>query len=171
MLSVPKAGLLTALVMVVVACTPQAETHVGSTSSVTLDGAIFEIADAAISSNCLSLAFAVRGYSPPSGALPQRGFPPAKSIAIRTSSPGVLLDADPLGGGGGGGGQDEDGRVWMRQEMFYSLSAPVPEDTEVPLEITVVLNEAFGRSEPLEYRVLVVAGPGGGLCPQPGATQ
>jgi len=162
-----KAGLLTALVLVVAACTPRVETPAASTSSVIMDGAVFEIADAAISSNCLSLAFAVRGYVPPPGALPQHGFPPAKSIAIRASSPGALLDPVPLGGGGGGGGQDEDGRVWMRQEMFYSLSAPVPENTQVPLEITVVLNEDFGSSAPLLYRIPVVAGPGGGLCPQP----
>jgi hypothetical protein len=49
----------------------------------------------------------------------------------------------------------------MRQEIHYSLSAPVAEGVEVPLEITVVLNDAFGWSEPLEYRVPVVAGPGG----------
>ena len=72
---------------------------------------------------------------------------------------------------GGGGGNDEDGRVWMRQEMHYSLSAPVAEGVEVPLEITVVLNGDFGVSEPLEYRVPVIAGPGGGLCPRPDPEQ
>jgi len=171
MLSVFKAALLTAFVTGAVACTSQANPPVASTSSVTLNGAIFEIADAAISSNCLTLAFAVGGYSPPAGALPQHGFPPAKSIVIRTSSPGVLLEPIPLGGGGGGGGDDEDGRVWMRQEMHYSLSAPVTQGTEVPLEITVVLNDDFGMSEPLEYRVILVAGPGGGLCPRPEPAQ
>jgi len=171
MRSVSRAGLLTALVVGLVSCAPQGEAPEASVSSITLDGVVFEIADAAISSNCLSLAFAVRGYSPPMGALPQHGFPPAKSIVIRTSIPGMLPDLMPLGGGGGGGGNEEDGRVWMRQEMTYSLGAPVTQDTEVPLEITVVLNEDFGRPESLEYRVPVVAGPGGGLCPQPEPSQ
>ena len=146
---------------------PQVKTPAPSTSSISFDRASFKIADAAISSNCLTLAFAVGGYSLPTGALPQHGFPPAKSITIRASSPGLLLEPIPLGGGGGGGGDDEDGRVWMRQETHYSLSAPVAEGVEVPLEITVVLNDDFGMSEPLEYRVLVIAGPGGGLCPRP----
>jgi hypothetical protein len=79
----------------------------------------------------------------------------------------LQLEAIPLGGGGGGGGQDDDGRIWMRQEIFYSLSAPVPEGTQVPLDVTVVLNEDFGRSEPLMFRLPVVAGPGGGMCSQP----
>jgi len=162
-----KAGILGTLILGLVGCLPQAKTPEPSTSSISLDGASFKIADAAISSNCLTLAFAVGGYSLPPGALPQHGFPPAKSITIRASSPGLLLDPIPLGGGGGGGGNDEDGRVWMRQEMHYSLSAPVAEGVEVPLEITVVLNDDFGMSEPLEYRVSVIAGPGGGLCPRP----
>jgi len=160
-----RTGLLAALLLSVVACAPQGEKPEASVSSVELDGAVFEIADVALSSNCLSLAFAVRGYSPPIGAPAQHGFPPAKSIAIQACIPGLISDPMPMGGGGGGGGNDEDGRVWMRQEMTYSLAAPVPQDTEVPLKITVVLNEDFGRSEPLEYRVPVVAGPGGGLCP------
>jgi len=150
-----------------VSCAPQGEDLEASISSITLNGAVFEIADAAISSNCLNLAFAVRGYSPPIGALPQHGFPPAKSIAIQAGIPGLLSDPMPLGGGGGGGGNDEDGRVWMRQELAYSLGTPVIQDTEVPLEITVVLNDDFGIPEPLKYRVAVFAGPGGGLCPQP----
>ncbi len=171
MRSVFSAGLLAALLLSSISCAPQGEKPEASVSSVNLDGAVFEIADAAISSNCLSLAFAVRGYSPPIGALPQHGFPPAKGIAVQASIPGLLSDPVPLGGGGGGGGNDEEGRVWMRQEMTYSLGAPIAQDTEVPLEITVVLNEAFGWSEPLEYRVLVVAGPGGGLCAQPEPAQ
>ena len=166
MRSVFGTGLLAALLLVLVSCAPQGEKPEASVTSVTLDGAVFEIADVALSSNCLSLAFAVRGYSPPMGALAQHGFPPAKCISFQASIPGQLSDPMPLGGGGGGGGNDQDGRVWMRQEMTYSLEAPVAQDTEVPLKITVVLNEDFGRSEPLEYQVSVVAGPGGGLCPK-----
>ena len=122
-----RAGILGALVLGLVGCLPQAKTSDPSTSSIAVDGASFRIADAAISSNCLTLAFAVGGYSLPAGALPQHGFPPAKSITIHASSPGLLLDPIPLGGGGGGGGNDEDGRVWMRQEVHYSLGEPVPE--------------------------------------------
>jgi hypothetical protein len=166
-----RVGLLAAFLLGCVSCAPQGEKPDPSVSSITLNGAVFEIADAAISSNCLSLAFAVRGYTPPIGALPQHGFPPAKSIAIQASIPGLLSDPMPLGGGGGGGGNEEDGRVWMRHELAYSLGAPVLQDTEVPLEITVVLNEDFGMPEPLKYRVDVVAGPGGGLCPLPEPAQ
>jgi hypothetical protein len=162
-----QAGILSAFLAGCVSCAPQPKAPEAFMSSVTLDGAVFEIADAAISSNCLSLVFSVRGFSPPPGSPPQYGVPPAKSIAIRAGIPELLSDPIPLGGGGGGGGNDEDGRVWMRQEMTYSLAAPVAPDTEVPLEITVLLNDDFRRPEPLEYRVPVVAGPGGGLCPQP----
>lgn len=161
-----RAGLLAAVLLSCVSCAAQGKDLEASVSSIALKGAVFEIADAAISSNCLNLAFAVRGYSPPIGALPQHGFPPVKSIAIQASIPGLDSDPKPLGGGGGGGGNDEDGRVWMRQELAYSLGATVIQGTDVPLEITVVLNDDFGMPEPLKYRVAVVAGPGGGLCPQ-----
>ncbi len=168
MKSISRFGFLTLLTIAIFACSSPSGPSEVPTSSVTLDGAIFEITDAAISSNCLSLTFSVRGYASPADAFPQHGFAPATSIAIRSSIPGLLTDLMPLGGGGGGGGQGEDGRVWMRQEMQYALGAPVAEDTTVPLDITVVLNEAFGRSEALEFQVPVVAGPGGGFCPHPG---
>jgi hypothetical protein len=95
------AGILGALVLGLAGCLPQAKTPEPSTSSISLDGASFKIADAAISSNCLTPAFAVGGYSLPPGALPQHGFPPAKSITVRASPPGLHLDPIPLGGGGG----------------------------------------------------------------------
>jgi hypothetical protein len=160
-----------ALALIAVGCGSRADLKASSVSSITLEGADFKIADAAISSNCLTLIFAVDGYTPPPDAHPQYGFPPAKSMTIGTSAPDIVLDPMPLGGGGGGGGNDEDGRVWMRQEMHYSLATPVAQDTQVPLEISVVLNDDFGVSDPLEYRVLVVAGPGGGLCPRPESGQ
>jgi hypothetical protein len=130
-----------------------------------IDGAAFEVADAAVSSNCLSMTFAVRGFLPPPGVDPQTFFPPAKSIDIRLIAPGGELSARPLGGGGGGGGNEEDGRIWMEQGALYSLSGSVPEGEEVTVNLVVSLDDDFAAAEPLEFRVPVVAGPGGGTCP------
>lgn len=163
-----RASSLALLTIWMFACSSPAGSAEVSSSSVTIDGAVFEIADVAISSNCLTIAFSVRGYEPPSASFRQQGFPPAESMTVVSDPPSRLSDPVFLAGGGGGGGQEEDGRLWMRQEMHYALRAPIPEGTEVPLDITVVLNEAFEMSEPLEFRVPVVAGPGGGSCPYPG---
>jgi hypothetical protein len=151
------------------ACTTWPGVPEGLVSSVTIDGAEFAISDAAISSDCLSLVYTVSGYTPPTGTDPQRAFPPVESFTIHALEPDLSLDPVPLRGGGGGGGDTEDGRVWMRQEMLFSLATVVPEDSEVTLEVLATLNEAFGRAEPLEYKIAVVAGPGGGACSIPEA--
>jgi hypothetical protein len=92
-------------------------------SAIELDGAVFEIADAAIASNCLSITLRVRGFRPEPGIEPRAYFPPAKQIVIRVDTPDSELTAAPLGGGGGGGGDEEDGRIWMEQQILHSLSA------------------------------------------------
>jgi hypothetical protein len=134
-------------------------------SAIDVNGAKFEIADAAVASNCLSMAFAVRGFRPPPGVDPQAYFPPAKSIDIQVLTHGGELGARALGGGGGGGGNQEDGRIWMQHRMLYSLEGSVPEGEVVTLDVTVVLDDDFERAEPLRYHISVVAGPGGGTCP------
>jgi hypothetical protein len=153
---------LLALALYLGGCTLGPSTAPPLVSSITIDGTDFAIRDAAIASDCLSLVFAVNGYTPPPGTDPQRAFPPAESFAIRAIEPDLALNPVPLGGGGGGGG--EDGRVWMEQEMHYALAEAVPEKTEVTLEILATLNAAFGQPAPLEYRIGIVAGPGGGRC-------
>ena len=141
-----------------------------SITSISIDEATFEIADAAIYSNCLSLDLSVNGYSPPPGMDLQTVFPLAESFAIRTPGTHLALEPLPLGGGGGGGGDQDDGRVWLREHMMFSLATQVPDDTEVPLEVTVFLNPGFDHPDPLEYRMTVVASPGGGACPRPETT-
>lgn len=129
------------------------------------DGAIVQIVDAAVYSNCLSMTLSVRGFRPSPGVDPQAYFPPAKSIDLQVVSSGGELTARPLGGGGGGGGDEEDGRIWMEQQGLYSLEESVPEGEEVSLEAIVALDDDFGSPEPLEFQIPLVAGPGGGSCP------
>ena len=138
-----------------------------SITSISIDGATFEIADAAVYANCLSLDFSVSGYVPPPGRGLQTLFPIADTFAIRTPGASFVLDPIPMGGGGGGGGDQDDGRVWLREHMTFSLATQVPNDTRVPLDITVLLNQGFDHPEPLEFRMTVVASPGGGTCPLP----
>ena len=130
-----------------------------------LNGAIFEVEDAALASNCLSMTLAVRGFRPPSGTDPRTYFPPAKSVNLRVLTPDGELAAEPLGGGGGGGGDEEDGRVWMQQQILYSLAASVAEGQEVTVEVTVALDDDFNSPDPLTFELPLVAGPGGGSCP------
>jgi hypothetical protein len=172
--TVPRLCLI-ALLMVGIAACSSSDAGVGSSiSSVTLDGVIYEITDAAIASNCLSLTFSVRGYTPQTDDFPRRGFMPIKDIVIRSSNSEQINDLRPLWGGGGGGGwgagweKDEDGRVWMEQEMHYALKTPIPEDTIVPLDVRIVLDDEFVMSEELQFKISVLAGPGGGSCPYPG---
>jgi hypothetical protein len=132
--------------------------------SIEIDGARFEISDVAVYSNCLNLAFAVSAFLLPAGADPQAFFPPAATIAIKVVTPDGELAAHALGGGGGGGGDEDDGRIWMEQRALFSLEQPVPEGTDVALEITVILDKDFGQSQPLQYVIPVVSGPGGGSC-------
>ena len=131
-----------------------------------IEGATFEIANAAVSSNCLRLSFAVRGFLPPVAIDPQAFFPPAKGIDVQVVAPGGGLSASLLGGGGGGGGDEADGRIRMKQGALYSLSGSVQEGEEVMLDLVVLPADDFATSDLLELRVPVVAGPGGGTCPQ-----
>jgi hypothetical protein len=132
--------------------------------SIEIDGARFEISDVAVYSNCLNFAFAVSAFQPPAGADPQAFFPPAATIDLKVTTPDGELAAHALGGGGGGGGNEDDGRIWMEQRALFSLDQPVAEGTDVTLEITAILDEDFGQSQPLRYEIPVVAGPGGGSC-------
>jgi hypothetical protein len=96
---------------------------------------------------------------------PQALLPPARSLEVRLVTRGEELQALASGGGGGGGGDEDDGRIWLEQRAMYSLPRAIPEQQEVVLEITAVLDEDFQIAEPLTYRVSLVAGPGGGTCP------
>jgi hypothetical protein len=147
------------------ACTTNGSLSDTDVTSTRLNGATFEISDAAVYSNCLSLAFAVRGFRPPAGMDPQALLPPAKSLEVRLVTRGEEFQALASGGGGGGGGDEDDGRIWLEQRAMYSLPRAIPEQQEVVLEITAVLDEDFQIAEPLTYRVSLVAGPGGGTCP------
>jgi hypothetical protein len=173
--TIPRFAFIVLLMIGIVGCSSSKGTAQLEKSAVNVDGVIFEITDAAISSNCLSLTFSVRGYTPSTDGFPRRGFMPIKDIEIQSSISGLLDDLVPLWGGGGGGGwgagwgAEAGGRVWMEQEMHYALKAPIAEDTLVPLDITVVLDDDFGMSEAFEFYVTVSAGPGGGLCPYPGS--
>jgi hypothetical protein len=135
-------------------------------STIEIDGTIFQIQDAAVYSNCLSTTFAIRAFVPPPGMNPQAFFPPGKTIEVRIITPSGELDGHPLGGGGGGGGggDEEDGRVWMQQSLLYSLEGSLPEGEQVTLELTIALDDDFGRTEPLEFHIPLTAGPGGGTC-------
>ena len=155
---------LSAFLLATTACSPERSDVVADSTAIEIDGARFEISDAAVYSDCLNFAFAVSGFRPPAGTDPQVYFPPATAIDIEVTTPDGELDARALGGGGGGGGDEEDGRVWMEQRALFSLTRPVSEGTDVTLEITAVLDEDFGQSEPLRFRVPVVSGPGGGSC-------
>lgn len=136
---------------------------VDAVSAIQIDGATFEIGDAAVASNCLSMTFAVRGNTPSPEMDPQLFFPPAKGIQVNVVALAGHLAGRPLGGGGGGG-DEEDGRVWMEQQLLYSLDGPVSEGEEVTLEIMLTLDDDFGRTEPLQFRIPLVAAPGGGIC-------
>jgi hypothetical protein len=52
--------------------------------------------------------------------------------------------------------------------MHYALKTPIPEDTIVPLDVRIVLDDEFVMSEELQFKISVLAGPGGGSCPYPG---
>jgi hypothetical protein len=167
-------GFFVLLMIGITACSSSEGTAEVGLSVITVDGVMYEINDAAIASNCLSLTFSVRGYMPQTDDFPRRGFMPIKDIVIRSSNSEQINDLRPLWGGGGGGGWgagweiDEDGRVWMEQEMHYALKTPILEDTIVPLDVRIVLDDEFEMSEALEFKIFVVAGPGGGYCPYPG---
>ncbi len=173
MKTIQQLGFATLFLIGIVACSSSKGTAEVDVSAITIDGVIYEITDAAIASNCLSLTFSVRGYTPQADNFPRRGFMPIKDIVIQSSNSELLYDLKPLWGGGGGGGwgagweKDDDGRVWMEQEMHYALKSPIPEDTIVPLDIRIVLDDEFDMSEALEFKIPVVAGPGGGSCPYP----
>ncbi len=156
--------LLAGLAAAAAGCSAVAPKGGSPTAAIEIDGALFQISDAAVYSNCLNLAFAVRGFDPPAGADPQAFFPPATTIDIKVTTPDGELAAHVLGGGGGGGGDEENGRIWMEQRALFSLEQPVAEGTDVTLEITAILDEDFGQSQPLLYEIPVVAGPGGGSC-------
>jgi hypothetical protein len=158
------AASLSVLLVATTAC-GASRPHIDSGSpSIELDGARFEISDVAVYSNCLNFAFSVSAFQPPAGADPQAFFPPATTIDIKLTTQDGELAAYALGGGGGGGGDDDDGRIWMEQRALYSLEQPVAEGTDVTLEITATLDEDFGQSQPLQYEIPVVSGPGGGSC-------
>jgi len=160
----PTAALISAFLAATTACgATRSDVDLGS-PAIEIDGAQFEISDAAVYSNCLNFAFAVSGFEPPAGADPQAFFPPATTIDIKVTTPDGELAALALGGGGGGGGDEDDGRVWMEQRALFSLERPVAEGTDVTLEITATLDEDFGQSQPLRYEIPVVSGPGGGSC-------
>lgn len=162
------APLIPVLVAAASGCQAIAESVDSQVTSLERQGARFEISDAAVYSNCLTLAFAVRGFRPPPGLEPQEFFPPATRIDIEASTPDGPLEVLPTGGGGGGGGgggDEADGRIWMEQRIEQTLAQPVPEGEEVTLVITATLDEDFASNEPLTYRLTVRTGPGGGSCP------
>lgn len=125
----------------------------------------FQIEDAAIYSNCLTLVFAVRGFHLPSGLSPDALFPPARNIDVRVVTPDDALLAEPLGDGGGQHGTEQNGKIWLQQFALYSLPREIPEGQEVALEVTVTLDEDFQSGQPLFYLVPVISGPSPGSCP------
>jgi hypothetical protein len=125
----------------------------------------FQIEDAAVHSNCVSLAFAVRGFNPPTGLQPHAFLPPAKSIEVRVIAPDGELIAEPLGGDDGDRGSEGDGRIWLRQHAAFFLPREIPQDQEVALEVTASLDEDFQTALPLSYRFSIVSGPATSSCP------
>lgn len=128
-------------------------------------GVVFQIEDAAVYSKCLTLAFAVRGFRPPTGLPPHAFLPPARTIDVRLIAPDGELLAEPLGADEGDQGTDGDGRIWLQQHAVYSLPREIPHDQEVTLEVTAILDQDFQTAEPLSYRFTIVSGPGTGSCP------
>jgi hypothetical protein len=155
---------IAALSLAASACSIPRPNTASDISSIPLAGARFEITDAAVYSNCLSLGFKVRAFQPPADSDPQAFFPPARTIDVTVTTPEGVVAARLLGGGGGGGGNEDDGRLWMEQRGLYSLPRSVPEGTEVTLEITAVLEQTFEHPDPLLFRITLLAGPGGGTC-------
>jgi hypothetical protein len=120
-------------------------------------GARFQIEDAAVYSNCLTVAFAVRGFRPPTGLQPHAFLPPARSIDVTVITPDGELLAEPLPGDQASQGNEEDGRIWLLQHAEYSLPREIPLDQEVVLEVTAILDQDFQSAQPLSYRFSVVS--------------
>jgi hypothetical protein len=153
-----------ALIFGITGCSAGSANPSDGVSSIQANGATFKIEDAAVYSNCLSLTFGIRGFVIPPEKYPQEFFPPAKSIEVKVTASAGELTGRPLGGGGGGGGDEDDGRVWMEQQLLYSLDRSVPQGEEVSVEIILSLDDDFGRAAPLEFHIPLTAGPGGGDC-------
>lgn len=128
-------------------------------------GVKFQIEDAAVFSNCVTLTFAVRGFHPPTG-LPTHAFlPPARTINVRVLAPEGELLGERFGADQGNHGNEGDGRVWLQQHAQYSLPREIPRDQELALEVIAILDEDFQTAQPLSYRFSVVSGPATRSCP------
>ena len=79
-------GFVTLLMIGIAACSSSEGTAEVGLSVIKVDGVMYEINDAAIASNCLSLTFSVRGYMPQTDDFPRRGFLPIKDIVVRSSN-------------------------------------------------------------------------------------
>jgi hypothetical protein len=130
-------------------------------------GAKIEAHQLTTTANCLTFIVKVREFRPPAGVPSGFGYPPVKEVEFFTGARETRLEAVALHGGGGGGGGVEDNRVWMTQELYYSLPAEIPEGQATHLIALVTLNEAFGIEEPVQFEVDTRAGPGGLPCPYP----
>lgn len=128
-------------------------------------GVEFQIEDAAVYGNCLTVAFAVRGFRPPTGLQPLAFLPPARSIDVRLTTPDGELLAEPLGGYDAEQGNEGDGRIWLQQRAAYHLPREIPPGQEVALEVTAILDADFQTAQPLSYRFSVVSGAGASSCP------
>ena len=128
-------------------------------------GARFQVEDVAIYSHCLTLAFAVRGFRPPTGLQSHAFLPPARSITVRVITPDGEILAQPLGSDEVNQGNEDEGRIWLRQHAVYSLPREVPSDQEVILEVTVILDQDFQSAQPISYHFSAVSSPGTSSCP------
>ena len=128
-------------------------------------GVMFQIEDAAVYSNCLTFAFAVRGFPPPTGLPPEAFLPPARSIDVKVIASDGELIAVHLEGDQAILGNEADGRIWLQQRAGYSLPQELPLDQGVVLELTVVLDRDFQTAQPLSYQFSAVPGHRASSCP------
>jgi hypothetical protein len=107
----------------------------------------------------LAWLFAVRGYTPPSGH--SRNTDSTSSIALQAGIPACSTDA--LGEAAESRGNEEDGQVWKRQELAYSLGASPPGHRGATRNHCRP-ERGLPGCRPLKYRVDVIAGPGKGCA-------